>query len=116
MAQEGTVFTSVRAIPSLYSATVDAILPCFHHRVPLVATMNFITQPNGRAAMEIYLANSNLSVVVIPDLNNANNGHLIAYWVGLDGIDKGANQIVVQARFDSEKQQDGTVMHRAWCE
>ncbi|KAF2648595.1 concanavalin A-like lectin/glucanase [Lophiostoma macrostomum CBS 122681] len=54
----------------------------------------------------------------MPDLNDALGGQSVSYWIGLDGIDDGTNPdpIVIQAGFDANKQQDGTVTYEAWYE
>lgn len=69
-------------------------------------------------ALCILLTNLNLVAVAMPDLNKAIGDQQVSYWIGLDGIDEGANlkQIVIQAGFDATKNQDGTVMYTAFYE
>jgi hypothetical protein len=54
----------------------------------------------------------------MPDLENADSGTQVSYWIGIDGIDDGSNldQIVVQAGFDAVKQADGSTTYAAFYE
>jgi hypothetical protein len=70
------------------------------------------------AAMAIFMANLNVSAVVMPNLDKATKDQQVSYWVGIDGKDADGNQkqIVVQAGFDATKKEDGSTSIEAWWE